>query len=165
VLPHDATFLVKQEHRPYGDSSEGLETLPLQARNTPMFPVSKGVLPPMIELRFGTIMVQRKRTVGKRGYRTYIRSDSWQEVCARYNKSKLQKTCWCCGADDVPLDLHHKSYKTLGNENLNHLCRVCRGCHEQIHELARETGIHLWGATKAVRRRYQRKARKKARKR
>ena len=81
-------------------------------------------------------------------YKDYIQSDGWQNTRKRYRESKLQKSCYCCGTDGEVLDLHHKSYKTLGNENLTHLCRLCRYCHTMVHELAKRKGISIWEATK-----------------
>lgn len=90
-------------------------------------------------------------------YLEYINSQAWQRTRYRYRTSKLSQNCYCCERSDVPMDLHHKTYKSLGKENLNHLTKVCRSCHNMIHEIAKEKRIHIWIATKIVRNTFRRK--------
>lgn len=85
-------------------------------------------------------------------YASYLQSDHWQHTRERYRASRLKKGCYCCDALNVPLDLHHKTYKTIGHENLNHLCRLCRARHRLAHFIAREKGCHVWGVSKYLRR-------------
>ena len=100
-------------------------------------------------------MTNNRKELSKGEYYSYICSDSWQIVRKRYRESKLLKICYCCGADDEPLDLHHKTYKRLGSERLTDLCKVCRSCHRKIHELAKRKRIPLWSATKQIRKKMQ----------
>lgn len=93
-------------------------------------------------------------------YAEYINSREWQMVRERYKESGLKKICYCCDAHDQPLDLHHKSYKRLGHERLNDLCRACQQCHRKIHRLVEERGWDIWRATRHVRRQCQRKRRR-----
>lgn len=79
-----------------------------------------------------------------------MRSAAWQAVRARYWRSKLPKFCFCCLALDVPLDLHHRTYKNLGNERLIDLVAVCRTCHDEIHALAASSRMNMWQATRVV---------------
>ncbi len=92
-------------------------------------------------------------TERSRRYKEYIQSEDWQAVRKRYFKSKLWKrqgkTCWCC-AKEGKVDLHHKTCKSLGNENLNHLVAICRSCHDKAHDLVK-VGNSLWIAAKRVR--------------
>jgi hypothetical protein len=90
-------------------------------------------------------------------YRGYIASREWTQKKDEYARSKMQKSCWCCGAHDVLLDTHHLTYKRLGKERLTDLRKVCRHCHKGIHNLARRKGWTLWGATTAWKRRMQRR--------
>jgi hypothetical protein len=106
----------------------------------------------------------------KKDYYEYIKSEKWQETRKRYYNSKLYKTfkskkkgwnCYCCSASDVPLDLHHRSYKRLGEENIAiDLVTVCRECHEKIHHLMKESNVSLWKATKKIKSRHTKKQRK-----
>lgn len=93
----------------------------------------------------------------KSEYYSYLRSPEWQETRKRFWRSKLPKLCYVCGCDDVPLDLHHRSYKTLGCESLTHLVLVCRSCHNEIHRLQKKQQVNLWAATKKVRKLFMRR--------
>ena len=93
-----------------------------------------------------------QRTVPPSGYAEYIASAAWQDTRRRFWASKLPKDCWCCSRTDGPKDLHHRTYKNLGRENLRDLVPLCRDCHDRIHELHRRNPrLSLWGATGAVR--------------
>ncbi len=94
-----------------------------------------------------------RATIGKEGYREYIDSPEWQEVRKRFWNSKLPKECYICGRSDRSRDLHHKTYKNLGNECLRDLVPVCRECHYSIHDHQKKTNQGIWGSTNVVRRR------------
>lgn len=94
-------------------------------------------------------------------YRSYIRSDAWREKREEMKRrSKRGYKCWCCSSTER-LDLHHRTYKRLGNERLSDLMWLCRSCHEELHGIAREwkrTGANpskrnLWTAAKELKRR------------
>ncbi len=94
-----------------------------------------------------------RRAVAPAGYAEYIQSEAWQQVRRRFWASRLPKECYCCGRKDGPKDLHHRTYKNLGNEYLRDLVPLCRGCHNRVHEMfERKPSLSLWGATGAVRR-------------
>lgn len=101
------------------------------------------------------MVVETKTKLQRSEYRGYIASEEWQKTRKRYWRSSLPKYCYVCKADGEVLDLHHRSYKTLGKENLNHLVLVCRPCHDSIHETQKREGIGIWAATKKVRKRFQ----------
>lgn len=97
-----------------------------------------------------------KATVSKSGYRAYIRSPEWAAVRRRYWNSKMPKECFVCGKMNRPMDLHHRTYKNLGNERLMDLVPVHRDCHNKIHKFdkAREDRRGgLWAATATVKKR------------
>ena len=99
-------------------------------------------------------------------YHAYITSPEWQKTRARYFASNMPKSCLGCGTRDGPLDLHHRSYATLGNENLLDLVLLCRTCHENVHKIIdRQKGKHkLWRATKRITNKLRLKKRKEVRK-
>ena len=97
------------------------------------------------------------RTVSRSEYHDYMRSEKWQETRRRWFASKYKKICYVCGNRNGPFDLHHRTYKNLGNERLMDLVLVCRECHQLIHAMydARpDKRDGMWQVTK--------KARKKA---
>lgn len=104
---------------------------------------------------------RRKKWNADIDYAAYMRSPQWQAVKRRFFASNMWKhnppknqggwRCYCCEADDVPLDVHHRTYNRLGRENIAvDLVAVCRPCHDEIHKI-RKTGLSMWTATKRVR--------------
>ena len=70
----------------------------------------------------------------------YMKSDEWKQkrllVLARDNHK-----CVICGSDSN-LEVHHTSYKTLYNEDLNDLVTLCRYHHHLQHEYYGINNIH-----------------------
>jgi len=65
-------------------------------------------------------------------YREYLSSDAWQaKRLAVLRRAKY--TCEGCGAQNVALDIHHKTYERVGNEFLWDLVAACRTCHAKVH--------------------------------
>lgn len=92
-------------------------------------------------------------------YYEYIKSDAWKEKKKKFYSSKMYKllkgegkwNCYCCSKNDVPLDLHHRTYKRLFNEHIGiDLVPVCRDCHSEIHKLFNTKKVTLWKATKKI---------------
>jgi hypothetical protein len=85
------------------------------------------------------------KPIGKSGYHRYIRSAEWTAVKKRYRESKLPQVCAVCG--DKKVDLHHRTYKTLGMERLRDLVPLCRDDHKGLHALQRQRKITVTAAT------------------
>lgn len=88
----------------------------------------------------------------KMSYKAYLLTDHWKDVRKRYWKSKLHNhTCYACGSKQN-LQVHHKTYKRIGQEYLRDLCLLCGDCHRQAHQIekTRDKGI-LYGAAKRLR--------------
>lgn len=88
-------------------------------------------------------------------YPQYLQTDHWKDVRRRFWASKLHnRTCYVCGGREQ-LQVHHKTYRSIGRENLNHLCLLCDRCHKATHELdrKRKKGC-LFGAAKRLRKDY-----------
>jgi len=79
-------------------------------------------------------------------YNDYIKSSAWRAKKRKYRASKLPQNCLVCNSKKV--DLHHRTYKRLGNEWLNDLVPLCREHHQEAHSFHKKTGMGLWGATK-----------------
>lgn len=76
--------------------------------------------------------------ISKFEYQAYLRSEAWQVVRRRFFASKLWKgRCYAC-EQNVPVDLHHRSYARLGYEKLSDLVPLCRRCHKATHELLKQ---------------------------
>jgi Zn ribbon nucleic-acid-binding protein len=64
-------------------------------------------------------------------YNNHLKSERWREI----RKEVLDRdkhTCQKCNSEKAT-DVHHLSYKNLGNEPLDDLISYCRDCHENVH--------------------------------
>lgn len=87
-------------------------------------------------------------------YRDYLNTEHWRRVKERYNNSKLPKKCYVCGCRDN-LNLHHKTYKNIGNERLMDLIYLCNEHHNIVHKVINFYNKDLWTASRYVRKRYE----------
>lgn len=97
------------------------------------------------DFRKGAKAVRRSATVSSTGYQDYIQSKEWDKKKREYRRSRLPQCCVVCG--DSKVDLHHRSYKRLGDEYLTDLIPLCRTHHEALHRYHKESGLPLWKAT------------------
>ena len=114
-------------------------------------------------MRIQEFLQGKIKKLSRKEYKTYINSPEWRKKRKEYFSSKMYKTypagkvagrfvCYCGCGEDNRLQLHHKTYKRLGNELIStDLVPVCQKCHQKIHKLQKESGMHLWGATKKQR--------------
>jgi len=84
--------------------------------------------------------------IPKWDYKEYITSAAWEAKKKKYRESKLPQTCLVCNSKKV--DLHHRTYKRLGNEWLNYLVPLCREHHQAAHSYVDKNSIGLWGGTR-----------------
>lgn len=84
----------------------------------------------------------RLAAMGYDTYAQYTRSPEWATTKARYRASKLPQKCRICGERWV--DLHHRSYKRTGAENLHDLIPLCRKHHEALHVILRPRHRQEW---------------------
>lgn len=95
-------------------------------------------------------------------YKSYITGKAWKEKRSQfYGKAKYacakQKKCFICCRKNLPLDLHHITYKRLSKEHLSDLRPLCRECHEVVHK--HPDGIY--NATFKLKRQFTKRASKK----
>lgn len=91
-------------------------------------------------------------------YLPYLSSTEWQDKRREYWESGAYRFCYVCEDPWIGFkgkDLHHRSYKNFGQEELDDLVPVCRPCHKDITqlwaEIRKETKkISLWSVTDAV---------------
>lgn len=84
-------------------------------------------------------------------YLAYLKTDKWKGI-AHKRMTIDNFTCQMCGTNGTPanvLQVHHMSYRYLGNEEnriYEDLVTVCGQCHKLIHRLmSRKTGVNRWG--------------------
>lgn len=61
----------------------------------------------------------------------YLKSAQWKQLKQQRRLIANNKCERCLSSS--PLELHHITYKNLGNENIEDLALVCRRCHQHIH--------------------------------
>lgn len=67
-------------------------------------------------------------------YRDYLNSPEWSDRKDRHYKKHKNTRCRACGSVEH-LDVHHKTYKRLGNESKTDLITMCRSCHSFLHDV------------------------------
>jgi len=65
-------------------------------------------------------------------YADYLKSKHWNMM---KHKARLEYGYICshCSENDCVLHLHHKTYKRVGNENIDDLMFLCADCHSKEH--------------------------------
>ena len=64
-------------------------------------------------------------------YPRYLRSPEWKQ-----KRKQVMDACGSrCACGAVAKEVHHKSYDSVGDEDLDHLEAVCSECHIAIHQL------------------------------
>jgi predicted restriction endonuclease len=77
-------------------------------------------------------VAKRPRQWTKQLYAEYLQSAHWQTFRLKVLEFYGHK-CMLCGADDVPLEIHHNDYSRLGGELLTDVLPLCGECHERHH--------------------------------
>jgi hypothetical protein len=65
-------------------------------------------------------------------YHEYIKSEKWQRK-ARKARRRAGGKCELCQST-YRIEVHHKHYRTLGQESMTDLQVLCSGCHSIQHE-------------------------------
>ena len=69
-------------------------------------------------------------------YEQYIISSKWLENPARVSTLKRDlNACRMCLSEDH-IQVHHITYKDLGNESVDQLATLCNDCHNYTHNVA-----------------------------
>lgn len=77
-------------------------------------------------------------------YARYLQSDKWKRIQEQRLKIDNFKCAGCgsCGCPSNPLEIHHLSYRYLGEEEgriFEDLVCLCRACHLHIHKVMERT--------------------------
>lgn len=71
-------------------------------------------------------------------YKDYLKTKWWEAVKYQYRLNHGYK-CYVCGATEN-IDLHHRTYQTIGNETSKDLVQLCRECHYKVHDIVDSGG-------------------------
>lgn len=108
-----------------------------------------------------------------KGYNAYLKSAHWLKM----RKAKIKwhdgkAKCAVCGKESPNVQLHHVSYKHLGNERPSDLVVLCAECHEKVHKnkdflnfMKKHRALYSGQETMAQHKKSQAKKKKKAAKR
>ena len=88
-------------------------------------------------------------------YTAYIASPEWGAFRAAYIARHGALVCTACGSPRR-VQLHHRHYRTLGHESPDDVTPLCKSCHENVHNAARQGGTVLAAATDRYIRRFLR---------
>ena len=80
--------------------------------------------------------------MNKTEYKKYLNSKHWLDVRKRYKESKLNKGCCYCCKRKNNLNLHHKTYKRVGKENIDDLMFLCQECHTKEHKKLNDNKVN-----------------------
>lgn len=72
------------------------------------------------------------KALGFESYQEYLESNLWKEKrtwILKCFKNKCQK----CGEKGF-LQVHHKNYNSVGNENMDDVTVLCYKCHKEEHD-------------------------------
>lgn len=89
------------------------------------------------------------------GYEMYLKSRHW--LMLRNAIITHDTVCAICG-EKKPLQLHHKTYKRIGNESANDLLPLCEECHKLVHSTGASEFVKNIGHNK--RKRHSKSSRK-----
>lgn len=65
-------------------------------------------------------------------YKDYLKTNHWKNIRSIIRK-KYKNKCRSCKTTEN-LEVHHKTYKNIGNEKLSNLTLLCRNCHQKAHD-------------------------------
>ncbi len=65
-------------------------------------------------------------------YREYLKTDHWQDVRIRA-LGRAGFKCQLCGAENIPLNVHHNNYTEMWHEKMADVIVLCRQCHAYHH--------------------------------
>jgi len=96
--------------------------------------------------------LDRRDDMVNQTYIDYITSDDW-DLKRRGGLELAGFACEGCGAEGVPLEVHHKTYKSFKNESQADLEALCGGCHRiadngrkaKKHREIRSSQLAGWG--------------------
>lgn len=69
-------------------------------------------------------------------YNAYLQTDHWKEVRDKALEY-AEFACQLCNESDMKLNVHHRTYKNLGNEKPCDVTVLCEECHCNFHKITK----------------------------
>lgn len=73
-------------------------------------------------------------------YEEYMITKHWEKLRSKYFK-RHSRICAKCGSREL-VQLHHITYRRLGEEKPTDLIPLCKNCHHELHNKAHEEGVN-----------------------
>lgn len=86
-----------------------------------------------------SLMRFRKDILKQMPYTEYLQTREWQHK-RKQALALASHRCQTCGAKDVTLHVHHKTYERRGEELPGDLMVLCKACHDREHNICSRTG-------------------------
>jgi len=86
----------------------------------------------------------------KHSYQKYLSSPHWRNLQKSLKSNPKYQTCYSCDltlavliscGDTDGIDLHHISYKNIGNETEKDIVPLCSDCHHRVHKYIKSERI------------------------
>jgi hypothetical protein len=77
------------------------------------------------------ILEQQRKRMSELPYSDYLQSDWWAYV--RNEKLRTHRDCQICSSS-INLNVHHRTYETIGREAQGDLLVLCYLCHAKFHD-------------------------------
>jgi 5-methylcytosine-specific restriction endonuclease McrA len=71
------------------------------------------------------------KALGFKSYQEYLVSELWQDK-RKWILKVFENKCQNCGSKEK-LEIHHKNYDSVGNENQHDVTVLCNKCHRGKH--------------------------------
>jgi hypothetical protein len=76
-----------------------------------------------------------QKAQARKSYQDYLQSERWQTL-REVMLTQAERRCQLCNADNVELNVHHRSYERIRTaEEAKDLVVLCKACHEKFHGL------------------------------
>lgn len=75
-------------------------------------------------------------------YQEYLKTDHWK-VKKTKALERAHYRCENCGSNEH-LQVHHRTYERIGEEEPDDLCVLCEDCHHGYHAYVRSLRWELW---------------------
>lgn len=88
---------------------------------------------------------ERLAALGFKSYKEYLTSEYWVKQKEKfYDLQEKPYHCGVCGDFPKTFNVHHRTYKRIGQENLvRDLVLLCRKCHKKVHRIQKGTRTQL----------------------
>lgn len=93
---------------------------------------------------------ERLEELGYKSYKEYLKSKHWikfrKDFLKWYVGLNGKLFCEFCKSEKK-LNVHHRSYRSLGHEKKCEMVLLCEDCHYKVHNHPKKNKLNLWRIT------------------